>query len=61
METTTITTLIGSAGEVFTAAIGWVGDVAQAIVAEPLYLLMVVGIPLCGIAVGMAKRLISLN
>ena len=51
--TTTIGTLIESAGTVFTAAIGWVGDVATTIAGEPILLLACVGIPLCGLGVGM--------
>lgn len=60
METTTVTisTLITSIGTVFTAAIGWVGKVAETIAAEPILLLACVGIPLCGLGVGMFKRLL---
>ena len=60
MEAITITQLMTNVGEVFTSAIGWVGDVAQEIVSEPLFVLMVIAVPLCGIAVGFAKRLISM-
>lgn len=59
METVTIGTLIGNVTEVFTAAIGWVGDVAGTIAGEPILLLACVGIPLCGLGVGMFKRLLS--
>ena len=61
MEQTTVTisTLIDSVGTVFTAAIGWVGDVAETIAAQPILLLACVGIPLCGLGVGMFKRLLS--
>ena len=48
-----------SVGEVFTAAIGWVGSVAQTIGEEPILLLACVGIPLCGLGVGLFKRLLS--
>ena len=57
--TTTMSSLISSVGEVFTAAIGWVGDVAATIAGEPILLLACVGIPLCGLGVGMFKRLLS--
>lgn len=57
--TTTISTLIESIGTVFTAAIGWVGDVATTIAGQPILLLACVGIPLCGLGVGMFKRLLS--
>lgn len=48
-----------SIGSVFTAAIGWVADVAGTIEDEPILLLCCVGIPLCGLGVGMFKRLLS--
>ena len=51
--------LITSVTTVFTAAIGWVGTVASTIVEEPILLLACVGIPLCGLGVGMFKRLLS--
>ena len=57
--TTTIGTLIESAGTVFTAAIGWVGTVASTIAEQPILLLSCVGVPLCGLGVGMFKRLLS--
>jgi len=44
---------------VFTAAIGWVGTVAKTIAGEPILLLACVGIPLCGLGVGLFKRLLS--
>ena len=59
MEGTTIATLIGSVTTVFEAAIGWVGTVASTIVGQPILLLACVGIPLCGLGVGMFKRLLS--
>ena len=61
MEGITVATLIASAGDVFTAAIGWVGNVASTIVGNPLLVLACVGIPLCGLGVGMFKRLLSSN
>lgn len=57
--TVTISTLIGNVTTVFTAAIGWVGDVASTIAGEPILLLACVGIPLCGLGVGMFKRLLG--
>lgn len=61
MEGTTVTvaTLLSSAGEVFSGAIEWVGDVAATIAGNPILLLACVGIPLCGLGVGMFKRLLS--
>lgn len=57
--TVTITSLIGNVTTVFEAAIGWVGDVAATIAGEPILLLACVGIPLCGLGVGMFKRLLG--
>lgn len=57
--TVTIATLMAAVGSVFTAAIGYVGDVATTIVGSPILLLGCVGIPLCGIGIGMFKRLLA--
>lgn len=51
--------IIASIGSVFTSAIGWVGTVASTIAGQPILLLAVVGVPLCGLAVGLFKRLLS--
>lgn len=51
--------LITAVSTVFTAAIGWVGTVASTIADEPILLLSCVAIPLCGLGVGMFKRLLS--
>lgn len=55
----TVATLLASIGEVFTTAIGWMGTVASTIAGQPILLLACVGIPLCGLGVGMFKRLLS--
>ena len=55
----TVATLLTSVGSVFTKVIGWVGDVASTIAGGPILLLACVGIPLCGLGVGMFKRLLS--
>ena len=55
----TVATLLTSVGSVFTKVIGWVGDVAATIAGQPILLLACVGIPLCGLGVGMFKRLLS--
>lgn len=55
----TVATLLTSVGSVFTKVISWVGDVATTIADEPILLLACVGIPLCGLGVGMFKRLLS--
>ena len=55
----TVATLLTSVGSVFTKVISWVGDVASTIADQPILLLACVGIPLCGLGVGMFKRLLS--
>ena len=57
--TVTIANLLTNVGSVFTEAIGWVGDVASTIAGQPILLLACVGVPLCGIGIGMFKRLLS--
>lgn len=51
--------LISAVSTVFTSAIGWVGEVASTIAGQPILLLACVAIPLCGLGVGMFKRLLS--
>ena len=51
--------LLSAVGSVFTSAIGWVGTTASTIAAQPILLLSCVAIPLCGLGVGMFKRLLS--
>ena len=51
--------ILTSVGTVFTSAIGWVGTVANTIAGQPILLLVCVGVPLCGIGIGMFKRLMS--
>ena len=51
--------ILTSVGTVFTSAIGWVGTVANTIAGQPILLLACVGVPLCGIGIGMFKRLMS--
>lgn len=51
--------ILSAVGTVFTSAIGWVGTVASTIAGQPILLLCCVGIPLCGLGIGMFKRLLS--
>lgn len=53
-----MTELLASVTSVFTAAIGWVGTVASTITTEPVLLMFCVGVPLCGLGVGMFSRLL---
>ena len=54
-----MTELLTSVGSVFTQAIGWTGEVATTITGTPVLLLFCVAVPLCGLGVGMFKRLLS--
>ena len=51
--------LITSITSVFTACIGYVGTVATTVAGQPILLLSCVGVPLCGIGIGMFNRLLS--
>lgn len=55
----TVSSLLTSVGTVFTKVIDWVGTTAATIADEPILLLACVGIPLCGLGVGLFKRLLS--
>ncbi len=52
--------IIADVTSVFTAAIGWVGDVATTIGSTPILLIFTI-IPLVGLGVGLFKRLINVN
>lgn len=58
-ESVTLASVMTNVGSVFTTVIGWVGTVASTIASEPILLLTCVGVPLCGLGVGMFKRLLS--
>lgn len=51
--------ILSAVGSVFTSAIGMVGEVASTVAGQPILLLACVAVPLCGIGVGMFKRLLS--
>lgn len=58
--TTGMAALITAIGDIFTAAIGWISDVATAVTAQPTLLLWFL-LPLVGLGVGMFKRLVRLH
>lgn len=58
--TVTIGSLLSSVGDIFTNAIGWVGEVASTITSNPILLLFCV-LPLVGLGVGLFRRLINVN
>lgn len=51
--------LLSSVTTVFTSAVGWVSTVATTITGNDVLLLFCVAVPLCGLGVGMFKRLLS--
>ena len=51
--------LLTSVTTVFTSAVGWVSTVASTIAETDVLLLFCVAVPLCGLGVGMFKRLLS--
>lgn len=54
-----MSTLLTSITTVFTSAVGWVSTVATTIAETDVLLLFCVAVPLCGLGVGMFKRLLS--
>ncbi|MCI8593751.1 MAG: hypothetical protein HFF09_00660 [Oscillospiraceae bacterium] len=54
-----MTDLLTSVGAVFTQVVSWAGTVGETIVGTPVLLLFAVAVPLCGLGVGMFKRLLS--
>lgn len=51
---------VTAVGDLFTAAIGWVSNVATTIMGTPI-LLAFAALPLVGLGVGLFKRLINVN
>lgn len=60
MTEVTMTTILADIGSFFTAAIGWMGDALETVVSSPVLFVMVVAIPVAGIAIGYLRRLINL-
>ena len=54
-----MSTLLTSVTTVFTSAVGWVSTGASTIAETDVLLLFCVAVPLCGLGVGMFKRLLS--
>lgn len=59
MEAITISTILDSVTTFVTAAVGWVGTFAGAIVANPLILAFVI-VAFVGLGVGLLRRLMAL-
>lgn len=57
---TGLATILSDVGSFVTAAVGWMGSIADFVMGEPFVLLMAVIIPLSGWAIGGIKRLTRL-
>lgn len=53
--------MISNIGQFLTAAVGWMGQVAEFVVGEPIVMLLAVVVPLSGWAISGLRRLINLN
>lgn len=52
--------IISNVSSIFTAAIGWVGQVAETVTSTPILLVFAI-IPLVGIGVSLFRRLLSVQ
>ena len=55
-----MTAFLTNIGTFFTTAVNWVGDVIEVVTSNPALTVLVLAMPICGFAVGLVKRLISL-
>lgn len=60
METVTLESILTMAGNVLTAALGWIGDVLEFVVTNPLAFILTVGLFLGGVGIAFTRRLIRL-
>lgn len=60
MTDITMSSILTEIGTFFSQAIEWLGDVLSVIVSNPVLLILVVAMPVCGFAVGLLRRLMSL-
>lgn len=56
---TGIPLFLDAVGDVFTAALGWMGTVVDTITGSPILMLFCIALPLTGLGIGMFKRLLS--
>lgn len=61
MEAITMETILTSIGTFFAQAITWLGDILDVVVSNPVLLIMVIAMPVCGYAVGLLSRLFNLR
>ena len=59
-EAVTMESMISTIGQFLTGAIGWMGEVLDAVVADPALTILVLAMPIAGFGVGLLKRLIRL-
>lgn len=55
-----MTEILSNIGIFFTQSISWLGDVLSTVTENPVLLIMVCAMPICGFAVGLLGRLIRL-
>lgn len=60
MTEVTMSNILTEIGTFFTQAVTWMGDVIDVIVQNPVLMILVVAMPVCGFAVGLLSRLIRL-
>lgn len=60
MDSVTVSSLVGNAGDIVTAALGWVSSTVTTVVGNPLILLFVI-LPLVGLGIGLFRRLINVQ
>lgn len=60
MTEVTMSTILTDIGTFFTQAVTWMGDVLDVITGNPVLMIMVIAMPICGFAVGLLSRLIRL-
>lgn len=58
-STATMATIVGDVGTIVTEAVGWIGEYAAAIVANPIIEMFVI-VSFVGLGVGLINRLIRL-
>lgn len=60
MAENAMSTFLGNIGTFFTQSVTWMGDILDAIVADPALTVLVIAMPIVGFAVGLLSRLIRL-
>ncbi len=56
----TLSTFLTNVGSFLTAAIGWIGSVLNTVMDNPALFVLVLAIPIAGVAIGYLSRLIRL-